>query len=228
MGNINNAVEWAVAIANDNTHGYDQTHRNGPDYDCSSLIGTALANAGYPVSKSSTTRNLYDQLVNAGFKKCQKPWKRGDIHLAVGHHVVMSVDANNIVHASINEFGGITGGKTGDQTGKEICTRSYYEPSYGWSYHLRAPENADNGTLNKVATSTPASEFHGSIAGTYTTTDALNIRRGSSTKTGVMYTLLKGATVRCYGYHTGKWYLIVAVVGNTEFTGFVHSDYLKK
>lgn len=230
MGNIKKAVEWAVNIAKDDTHGYDQTHRNGPDYDCSSLVGTALANAGYPVSKYSTTRNLYSQLVNAGFKKCSKPWKAGDIHLAVGHHVVMSIDANNIVHASQNEFGGATGGKTGDQTGKEICTRSYYEPSYGWTYHLRAPENttASKGVLNKVATSTPALEFHANIAGTYTTKDNLNIRRSNSTQSGIMYTLLKGDTVRCYGYHTGKWYLIVAVAGNTEFTGFVYSEWLKK
>lgn len=31
-----------------------------------------------------------------------------------------------IGHASINENGGITGGRTGDQTGKEICIREWY------------------------------------------------------------------------------------------------------
>ena len=35
---IEKAVEWAISIANDNSHGYDQAHRDGPDYDCSSLI----------------------------------------------------------------------------------------------------------------------------------------------------------------------------------------------
>lgn len=31
-----------------------------------------------------------------------------------------------IGHASINENGGITGGRTGDQTGREICIREWY------------------------------------------------------------------------------------------------------
>lgn len=134
---IEKAVKWMENLAKDNTHGYDQAHRNGPNYDCSSSIGTALNKAGFNVNPSSTTRNLYAQLKAEDFVSCSKPWKRGDIHLSVGHHVVMSTDANNIVHASINEKGTATGGKTGDQTGKEICTRSYYEHPSGWTYHLR-------------------------------------------------------------------------------------------
>ena len=43
---IEKAVEWAISIANDNSHGYDQAHRDGPDYDCSSLICWAYYNAG--------------------------------------------------------------------------------------------------------------------------------------------------------------------------------------
>ena len=43
MPNIMKAVNFMIDTANDNTHGYDQIHRNGPDYDCSSLVGTALA-----------------------------------------------------------------------------------------------------------------------------------------------------------------------------------------
>ena len=36
MPSISKAVVFAVNIAYDNLHGYDQTHRNGPNYDCSS------------------------------------------------------------------------------------------------------------------------------------------------------------------------------------------------
>lgn len=36
----------------------------------------------------------------------------------------------NIVHASINELGKATGGKLGDQTGKEVCTRSWYNKDW--------------------------------------------------------------------------------------------------
>ena len=35
---VDTAVETARAIAADARHGYDQTERWGPDYDCSSLV----------------------------------------------------------------------------------------------------------------------------------------------------------------------------------------------
>ena len=148
--NIEKAVLFMENLAKDNKHGYDQINRNGPDYDCSSSIATALNKAGFNVNPKSTTSNLYPQLIKEGFEICKKPWKRGDIHLAVGSHVVMSINANEIVHASINEKGKVTGGKTGDQTGKEICTRSYYEHTKGWNYHLRFN---DITTVKKASTS---------------------------------------------------------------------------
>ena len=39
MADINKAVSFMITTAKDNNHGYDQQHRNGPDYDCSSLEG---------------------------------------------------------------------------------------------------------------------------------------------------------------------------------------------
>ena len=52
----------------------------------------------------------------------------------------MSIGNGNIVQASMNEFNDTKGGQTGDQTGKEIYTRSYYNyvPG-GWDYVLRYP-----------------------------------------------------------------------------------------
>lgn len=137
MPNIMKAVQLITAIANDDTHGYDQTHRNAPDYDCSSLVGTVLHEAGFNVSPNSWTGNLESQLRKAGFVDCKAPWKAGDIHLKVNHHVCMSINFSQIAQASINEKGTTTGGKTGDQTGKEICIRDYYEYSGGWDVHLR-------------------------------------------------------------------------------------------
>lgn len=46
MPNIMKAVQFMIVTANDYTHGYDQTHRNGSYYDCSSLVRTALHEAG--------------------------------------------------------------------------------------------------------------------------------------------------------------------------------------
>lgn len=137
MSNLETAVKWMEEIAHDDSHGYDQANRNGPDYDCSSFVGTALNKAGFKVNKSSTTRNLEKQLLDNGFEKMPvgAVRQRGDIFLKVGSHVVMCVDILNIVHASINEKGTVTGGKTGDQTGKEICIRTYYNGN--WDYHFR-------------------------------------------------------------------------------------------
>ena len=42
---VESAVQWAIGIANDNSHGYDQGSRWGPDYDCSSLLITAYQQA---------------------------------------------------------------------------------------------------------------------------------------------------------------------------------------
>lgn len=139
---IEKTVKWMEKIAADDTHGYDQSGRLGPNYDCSSFVSQGLIEGGFDIKKGSTTSTLYSQLKDNGFKACSKPWKRGDIHLSVGHHVVTSTDADHVVHASINEKGTVTGGKSGDQTGKEICVRSYYEHPSGWDYHLRyeAPE----------------------------------------------------------------------------------------
>ena len=137
MPNIMKAVKFMIDTANDDTHGYDQTYRNSPDYDCSSLVGTALHEAGFDVSPYSWTGNLESQLRKVGFTDCKKPWLAGDIHLNTKHHVCMSINASQIAQASINEKGAVADGKTGDQTGKEIYIRDYYEYSRGWDVHLR-------------------------------------------------------------------------------------------
>lgn len=223
MNKIEKAVAWAEQTAADDRHGYSQLHRNSPDYDCSSFVGTALATAGFPVSIYSTTRNLGGQLENAGFVPCGKPWKRGDIHLAAGHHVTMSVDANRIVHASQSENGGIDG-QTGDQTGKEICVRSYYDLPYGNTVHYRYAGAADEPPKNVMERwhkTEPARSFDRRIAGAYHTNDRYNLRVGAGMDKTVILTLPAGTGVRNYGYYTGEWYLVKAVVDGTVYTGYV-------
>lgn len=149
MSKVDTYTDYMIAIANDNSHGYSQINRSGnPDFDCSSLVGHALSKAGFNINPNSTTRNLYEQLKRCGFTACNRPWKKGDIHLAVGHHVCVSSDSEHIVHASIDENGTTKGRKAGDQTGKEICIRKYYNPSYGWSYHLRYKEYNESESYN--------------------------------------------------------------------------------
>lgn len=225
MNKIEKAVAWAEQIAADDRHGYSQVHRNSPDYDCSSFVGTALAKAGFPVSIYSTTRNLGEQLENAGFVKCGKPWKRGDIHLAAGHHVTMSVDANRIVHASQSENGGIDG-QTGDQTGKEICVRSYYDLPYENTVHYRYAESVDEKPHNVKTES--ASSFDRKIAGAYHTNDRYHLRVGAGMNKTVILTLPTGTSVRNYGYYTGEWYLVKANVNGIVYTGYVAKEGLTR
>lgn len=151
MASIAAAVNFMRKIAQDDSHGYDQEKRNSPDYDCSSLVATALWEAGFKVSPYSWTGNLQMQLRACGFVDCRAPWKAGDIHLNEKHHVCMSINETQIAQASINEKGTVTGGETGDQTGKEIYIRDYYEYRYGWDVHLRYEGAAIKKSTSEVA-----------------------------------------------------------------------------
>lgn len=141
---IEDAIAWAVAIANDNSHGYDQTNRWGPDYDCSSLLIQAYENAGCPVKTNgaSYTGNMVDVFLNSGFENVTSEITLstgsgllpGDV-LWVDGHTEMYIGDGNIVGAHINENGETTGGATGDQTTNEISVRSYY--NYPWTTVLR-------------------------------------------------------------------------------------------
>ena len=239
MGNIEKAVQFMVDTANNDKHGYDQLHRNAPDYDCSSLVGTALHKAGFNVSPYSWTGNLRKQLLACGFKEVSVKGarKRGDIFLSENHHVVMCVDSVTIVHASINEKGTTKGGKSGDQTGKEICTRNFYTPSYGWDYHFtlddKCEEVKEEKIEKKVYAKCSAQKFDRFLADTYTVTaSALNVRNGAGTNHNVLVTIPKGTEVNCYGYYTmnskTKWLYVQFVYNGVKYTGFCSYKYLDK
>ena len=143
---INNATAWAVNIANDNSHGYDQIGRWGPDYDCSSLVISAYEQAGVKVKEAGATYtgNMRNAFVKCGFEAI--PYKKGmtlykgDVLLNEKHHTALYIGDGQIVQASSNEKGGIYNGKDGDQTGREIATGRFYEYSKGWDYVLRYNE----------------------------------------------------------------------------------------
>lgn len=143
MPDINVALNSMLNIAKDDTHGYSQVNRYGPDYDCSSLLAKALIDGGFNISKFSTTRNLKDQLLSNNFKLILSDNDRtaGDIFLTVGSHVVMCVDSERIVHASHDEKGDIIGATPGDQKGDEICIRPFY--IHPWDYHFRYIDRID-------------------------------------------------------------------------------------
>lgn len=143
MSAIESACTWAVGIANDNSHGYDQIHRQGPDYDCSSLVINAYEQAGVKVKEAGATYtgNMRAAFVKCGFKAIKyvkgMALKRGDVLLNEKHHTLLYLGDKKMVQASSNEKGGIYNGKTGDQTGREIYVGNFYEFSKGWDYVLR-------------------------------------------------------------------------------------------
>ena len=52
---VDNVVRYALSIANDDTHGYSQVNRWGPDYDCSSFVIECYNHEGIPVKVNGAT-----------------------------------------------------------------------------------------------------------------------------------------------------------------------------
>lgn len=150
----NDAVDFAVNIANDDSHGYSQRVRSlyeidtPKSFDCSSLACTAyyyafLKNgltkqARYLKEYCSYTGNMLNML-NCGFEVVARNQTahaqmiKGDLELNTSRHVAMAIDKNNIVHARSSE--GTT--NTIDDSGNEIRTQPWYLYSHGWTHRLR-------------------------------------------------------------------------------------------
>lgn len=146
------ATQWMERHAQDNRCGYDQVYRWGErgDYDCSAAVITAWQSEDVPVkTKGATyTGNMLPVFLKCGFRDVTKSVNlrtgegliRGDVLLRNGHHTAMYCGKGKEVEASINEKGRATGGRPGDQTGREFLIRSYR--NYPWSNVLRYDENA--------------------------------------------------------------------------------------
>ena len=150
---IEKAVSWAVSIAQDDSHGYSQQKRWGPDYDCSSLVISAYEQAGVPVKEAGAT---YTGNMRVAFEKCGfsvlfyrmgMTLVRGDVLLNEKHHTALYLCNGQIVQASIAETGKIYG-KEGDQTTREIEVRNVYR--YGWNYILRYEEKESEDIIVNV------------------------------------------------------------------------------
>ena len=139
------AISKMEAWAADNSHGYDQANRWGPDYDCSSAVISAWELAGVPVKTNGATYtgNMRGVFLRCGFEEVTDSvdlatgagLQRGDVMLNIRHHTAMYCGDGQEVEASINETGGVAGGMTGDQTGREFLVRPYR--NYPWDCVLR-------------------------------------------------------------------------------------------
>lgn len=166
---IEQAIENMESWAKDDSHGYDQSNRWGPDYDCSSAVIQAWEYAGVPVKTrgATYTGNMYSVFRACGFEDVTSQvgltsgtgLKRGDVLLNHVRHTAMYCRYGKIVQASINEFGSTTGGQTGDQTGREFYIRDYYD--YPWDAVLRyVGKDEDNEIINDVVSTWKMRELH--------------------------------------------------------------------
>ena len=132
------ALKWMIDLAADQTHGYSQQSRWGPDYDCSSAVISAYQAAGVPVkSRGATyTGNMRSVFLACGFRdvtaSCNLTtgagMQAGDVLLnefgkgtSGNGHAAMYAGNGQLVHARGQSYGS---SKTGDQ-GTEIAVTPY-------------------------------------------------------------------------------------------------------
>lgn len=227
MGKIEAAVVWMEKTAKDSSHGYDQIFRWGEkgDYDCSGAVITALKKSGIDLKKSGATYtgNIRPAALKNGFEdvtstinlKTGKGLKRGDILLKEFHHVAMYCGNGMEVEASINEKGTATGGKPGDQTGREFLIRSYR--NYPWNCVLRYVDDVPK----------KQSKHYGKYK---CKAFLLNVRADAGTKSKITGVIKKGAVVTSDGtYKTVNgqtWVKVYTAKGSP--TGYVSLKYLEK
>lgn len=153
---IESAVQWAIKTANDNSHGYSQADRWGPDYDCSSFVIQAYEQAGVRVKEAgaSYTGNMKSAFISCGFidvtQSCNLPSgsgiKAGDVLLNYSAHTCISIGNGKVANCRTNEGNP----QAGDQSGNEIRIQSYW--NYPWNCVLRLREDKAINNTNTTNT----------------------------------------------------------------------------
>lgn len=146
---IEKSIEWALATAADDTHGYSQADRWGPDYDCSSFVIEALREGGFQTGFAVTTKNMKQELTKNGFTWIswddivdESGLLRGDVLLNEQHHTEIYLGGGRKVGAHsagmYYDDDGIP--ITGDQDGNEISENDYKFASWdGVLRYIRVP-----------------------------------------------------------------------------------------
>ena len=151
---IESAVNWAMAIAADDTYGY---HYGGwgPDYDCAHFVISAFEQAGVQLKENGAgdTTSLKQACLKCGFevvddwedKNTSAGLERGDILLNETNHACLYIGGGQVANCSQDK----DGDKTGDTTGEEIRIQQFYpyKPG-GWDLALRyiEPDSGDGTT----------------------------------------------------------------------------------
>ena len=162
------ALKWMIDLAADQTHGYSQQSRWGPDYDCSSAVISAWQFAGIPVkSRGATyTGNMRSVFLGCGFKDVTKQcnlatgagMQAGDVLLnefgkgtSGNGHAAMYAGDGKMVHARGQSYGS---SKTGDQ-GTEIAVTPYRNHPFELVLRYGGTAPAPSGIVGECSVTMP-------------------------------------------------------------------------
>lgn len=143
--NIEKGIRYLLATCADPAVGYSQPNRTNPnsrDLDCSRFMQTYVRTCGSPITAGLVyTGNMHTMLPACGWR-----WhaglagiKRGDILWRSGHTAAYIGDGSRC-EAWIDEVGGITGPREGDQTGQEVRQHRPWN-DLTWDGYFVAPKS---------------------------------------------------------------------------------------
>ncbi len=154
--------------------GYDQSQRDSwhdakytkiiknKEADCSSATLGLVKMAGYPIDLSGqhNTSNAAQLLKAAGWKIVsytgKSQCKAGRVFITPGHHMNIATSTTQMYNVGIDERGKASGGKAGDQTGKESRYEGFF--NYPWRYVAIPPDEGKAAAKPKPSASRPAAK----------------------------------------------------------------------
>ena len=168
-------MQQAAKAIEDAATGYSQARRwsffnrvtnqiiRNKDGDCSSVcaaiikLGGYPINLGYPDHSGVYTGNFAAKAQAAGFTLLPftglANLKPGDFVCKPGKHVEFVSSAGRMFSAWMDENGGSTGGRPGEQASHEVRYTQAYNYSGGWTQVLRPPANTTTTTTNTTTSS---------------------------------------------------------------------------
>lgn len=165
------------------------------------------------------------QTPKLGAVVCWRKGKAGNEADGAGHVGIVEKITSDSVVVSMSAYGGT-----------RWFTRTFKKGAYSYNSYvfqgfiylpIEFEEEAEEITATDAAKSKNTA-----FAGTYTTTENLNIRHGAGTHKAKIVTIPKGTKVENYGYYTTynrvKWLYVQFTYEGVTYTGFAHSGYLKK
>ena len=147
-------LDWAVEIAEDNSHGYSQAYRLGPNYDCTSFVSTALMEGGFEIEHCLSTGGMLQELPAFGFvayRRGEIEAQKGDILILLGTHAEICMGDGGCV-AAHQDYDGYWGDSSGHEIEYREGSTSYGCPfcryqQYNYILHFEGLENEEDSEL---------------------------------------------------------------------------------